>query len=251
MSGNRRRFVGKRRLKDEGSQSQWIVTYADMVTLLMVFFVLLFSFSEIDAQRFRTVLMAFQASMGVLDGGVQVIHDDAALQGRDDLDLGDIDFIRPELAAQLRFLYSDLQSFVQERDLQQSVQLELTERGVVVRFADRILFDLGKADLKPEAIAILDQLAEVLREVPNPVRVEGHTDDLPINNERFPSNWELSTARATTVIKQLVEEYGLDPRQFSAAGYGEYRPLVPNDSMENRALNRRVDIVLLRLDLGE
>lgn len=189
--------------------------------------------------------------MGVLDGGVQVIHDDAALQGRDDLDLGDIDFIRPELAAQLRFLYSDLQSFVQERDLQQSVQLELTERGVVVRFADRILFDLGKADLKPEAIAILDQLAEVLREVPNPVRVEGHTDDLPINNERFPSNWELSTARATTVIKQLVEEYGLDPRQFSAAGYGEYRPLVPNDSMENRALNRRVDIVLLRLDLGE
>lgn len=251
MSGNRRRFVGKRRLKDEGSRSQWIVTYADMVTLLMVFFVLLFSFSEIDAQRFRTVLMAFQASMGVLDGGVQVIHDDAALQGRDDLDLGDIDFIRPELAAQLRFLYSDLQSFVQERDLQQSVQLELTERGVVVRFADRILFDLGKADLKPEAIAILDQLAEVLREVPNPVRVEGHTDDLPINNERFPSNWELSTARATTVIKQLVEEYGLDPRQFSAAGYGEYRPLVPNDSMENRALNRRVDIVLLRLDLGE
>ncbi len=88
-------------------------------------------------------------------------------------------------------------------------------------------------------------------EVPNPVRVEGHTDDLPINNERFPSNWELSTARATTVIKQLVEEYGLDPRQFSAAGYGEYRPLAPNDSMENRALNRRVDIVLLRLDLGE
>ncbi len=81
MSGNRRRFVGKRRLKDEGSQSQWIVTYADMVTLLMVFFVLLFSFSEIDAQRFRTVLMAFQASMGVLDGGVQVIHDDAALAG--------------------------------------------------------------------------------------------------------------------------------------------------------------------------
>lgn len=252
MPGSRSRFGGRQRRKgDDGPQSPWLVTYADMVTLLMVFFVLMFSFSEVDVQRFRSILSAFQASLGVLDGGVQVLSDDAQLEGGTQLDLDDFQLVRPELEAQLRFIYSDLQSFVHQRDLQESVQLQLTERGVVVRFADRILFDLGQAELKPEALEILDQLVEVLREVPNPVRVEGHTDNLPINNERFPSNWELSTARATTVIKQLVEEYGLDPHQFSAAGYGEYRPLVPNDSAENRALNRRVDIVLLRLDLGE
>lgn len=220
-----------------------------MVTLLMVFFVLLFSFSEIDAQRFRSILSALQASMGVLDGGVQVISDDAALQDIEEIDWTEL--IRPELLAQLRDVYHQVGSFVAERGLGPSVDVEMTERGVVVRFAERVLFDLGRADLKPEAVEILDQLAVVLQDVPNPVRVEGHTDDLPINNERFPSNWELSTARATTVVKYLIEEHGFDPRKLSAAGYGEYRPLVPNDSMANRALNRRVDIVLLRLDLGE
>ena len=113
------------------------------------------------------------------------------------------------------------------------------------------MFDLGQADLKPEALEILDHLAEVLKQIPNPVRVEGHTDNWPINNERFPSNWELSTARATNVVRQLIEEHGLDPSSFRPRGYGEYRPLAPNDTEDNRALNRRVDIVLLRLDLGE
>lgn len=252
MPGNTRRFAARRRRGvDEEPKSPWLMTYADMVTLLMVFFVLMFAFSDVDIQRFRSILAAFQSSLGVLDGGVQVLSDDAQLEGGTQLDLENLHIVRPELEAQLRFVYSDLQSFVSQRNLQEAVQLELTERGVVVRFADRILFDLGQAELKPEALDILEQLVEVLRDVPNPVRIEGHTDNLPINNERFPSNWELSTARATTVIKQLVEEYGLDPDQFSAAGYGEYRPLVPNDTAENRALNRRVDIVLLRLDLEE
>lgn len=187
--------------------------------------------------------------MGVLDGGVQVLRDDAAMQDINEIDLRDL--VRPELLAQLREVHDAAGAFVQERGLGEAVHVEYTERGVVIRFADRVLFDLGRADLKPEAVEILDQLVGLLRTVPNPVRVEGHTDDLPINNERFPSNWELSTARATNVIKYFIEKHGLDPTKFSAAGYGEYRPLVPNDSMENRALNRRVDIVLLRLDLAE
>lgn len=251
MSADGSRFTRRRRSGQEEPQSPWLITYADMVTLLLVFFVLLFSFSEIDVQRFRTILSAFQASLGVLEGGVQVMWDDTAVQGTSEFDLEALDLVRPELAAQLRDVYFGLQAFVAGRGLEGAVQLELTERGVVVRFADRVLFDLGRAELKPEALEILAQVAEVLKDVPNPVRVEGHTDDLPIRTERFPSNWELSTARATNVIRHLIEEHGFDPRRLSAAGYGEYRPLVPNDSMENRALNRRVDIVLLRLDLEE
>lgn len=228
-----------------------MVTYSDMVTLLLAFFVLLFSFSELDVQRFRTIMAAFQASVGVLDGGMRVIQDDTAVQGSLDFDLQDVQWHRPELERQLRSIHDEVQGFVVERGLGDAVNIELTERGVAVRFADRVLFDLGQADIKPEAKNALGQLADMLVTIPNHVRVEGHTDDLPIHNERFPSNWELSTARATTVLRYLIEEHGLAADTLSAAGYGEYRPLASNDTAENRARNRRVDIVLLRLDLEE
>lgn len=228
-----------------------MVTYSDMVTLLLAFFVLLFSFSELDVQRFRAIMSAFQASVGVLDGGMRVVFDDDAVQGRTEFDLQDVEWHRPELQQQLRAVFAEVEGFVVAGDLGDAMHVELTERGVTVRFADRVLFDLGRAELKPEARSALAQLAELLREIPNHVRVEGHTDDLPIHNERFPSNWELSTARATTVLRYLIEEHGLQPDALSAAGYGEYRPLEPNDTESNRARNRRVDIVLLRLDLEE
>lgn len=229
----------------------WMVTYSDMVTLLLAFFVLLFSFSELDTMRFRSIMLAFQASVGVLDGGMRLVQDDTAIQGRTDFDLQDINWNRPELQQQLSDVHTIIQAFLTQRDFGDTMQVALTERGVTVRFADRVLFDLGKAELKSEALAVLSELAGLLETIPNHVRVEGHTDDLPINNERFPSNWELSTARATTVLRYLVEEHGMAPDSLSAAGYGEYRPIEDNATAENRAQNRRVDIVLLRLDLGE
>ncbi|MBO8141045.1 MAG: OmpA family protein [Firmicutes bacterium] len=252
MSGRPLRTpVGKGGSEGEQGSPAWMVTYSDMVTLLLCFFVLLFSFSEIDVQRFRSILAAFQGSVGVLEGGLRVVLDDDAVQGRTDWDLQDVSFYRPELEAQLQEVYARAQAFLWERSLGGNVELVLDERGVIVRFAEGVLFDLGKADLKPEAIRVLASMAEFLRSVPNPIRVEGHTDNWPINNEEFPSNWELSTARATTVIRHLIEEHGLSPQKLSAAGYGEYRPVVDNDTPENRARNRRVDIVLLRLDLEE
>src|SRR5690606_12488447 len=126
--------------------------------------------------------------------------------------------------------YTEVQDFIEERGLAVAVEVELTERGVVVRFAEGVLFDLGRAELKPEARRFLTELSSLLKEVPNPVRVEGHTDNLPIRTERFPSNWELSTPRATNVIRYLIEEHGLDPRRLSAAVYVEYRPLAHNDT---------------------
>jgi chemotaxis protein MotB len=119
---------------------------------------------------------------------------------------------------------------------------------LVVRFADQVFFDLGKADLKPEAIEILTRLGPLLKDIPNPIRIEGHTDNLPISTARFPSNWELSTHRATSVIRYLVEELGFSPDKLSAAGYGEYRPIADNETPAGRALNRRVDIVIISMD---
>lgn len=149
---------------------------------------------------------------------------------------------------QLYQLFEELSEFV-EREGLQGVDLQLQERGVVVRFAEQVFFDLGEATLKPEAIDALSKVAGQLKGLPNHLRVEGHTDNWPIRTARFPSNWELSVHRATNVVRYLVEEEGFDPTQLSAAGYSEYRPIRPNDTAEDRAMNRRVDIVILNIDL--
>jgi len=223
-----------------GASAPWLTTYADTVTLLLAFFVLLFAFSSVDVEKFRAVISAFQGSVSVLDGGRTISGEDILNQQTSELEM-----------MQLRELYEQLQEFIEEEQFEGSVHLELEERGLTVRFADQVFFDLGRATLKPESLQILQRMAPLLRTLPNPIRVEGHTDNLPIRTSQFPSNWELSVHRATTVIRYLIEEQSFDPQKLSATGYGEYRPLKPNTSEENRAQNRRVDIVIMRIDLWD
>ena len=226
----------------------WMVTYSDLVTQLLAFFVILFTISTVDVQRFQLLLSAFRASVGVLERGRSL--DRQALVGNPPLQVVPT-FNYSRAAEQLQVVYEELSRLVESGGLERFVQLVPEERGLVVRFADRVLFDLGRAELRPEARRVLDSVAEVLKPLPNAIRVEGHTDDLPIHNARFPSNWELSTARATTVVRYLIERHGFEPRRLSAAGYGEYRPLVPNTSEAARQRNRRVDVVVLRLSSPE
>ncbi|BAS27508.1 flagellar motor protein MotB [Limnochorda pilosa] len=226
----------------------WMTTYADMMSLILVFFVMLFTFSSLDVQRFQTMLQAIQGSLGVLDGGRSLAPEAviaggplaaSALQAQLERELQEAS----RMAVQIRTQLAQL-------GLAQQVEVRVEERGVVVRFTDQVLFDLGKADLKPEALGILHALAPVLRRWPHQFRVEGHTDDWPINTPVFPSNWELSTARASRVIRYLIEREDFAPDRLSAAGYGEYRPLFPNDTAEHRQRNRRVDVLLLRAGLS-
>src|SRR5690606_26199871 len=238
------RRIRRRPRRDESeevgtSAPGWMVTYGDMVTLILVFFVMLFALSSLDMQRFQSLISALQSSWGILDHGRSVRPQDpldmAALEP-----IVSIESIFP--TTQMLEMAQELEAFIRENQLEGQLDVQIQERGVVVRFADHVLFDLGRADLKPESRQILDRVAESLIQWPNQIRVEGHTDNWPIRTERFPSNWELSTARATTVLRYLVEERGLDPTRMAAVGYGEYRPLRPNDTPENRAVNRRVDI---------
>ncbi len=230
----------RRRKRDEGSSGgTWLTTYADMMTLLLSFFVLLFAFSSIDAGNFQAIVRSLQQGFGILQSGTSIIGDDIAMVSPGDLGLQQLNSIFDRLAT-----YLDSEAIP-------GVSLEMDERGVTIRFADQVFFDLGKADLKPEARRILDSVAPTLKDLPNPIRVEGHTDNLPINNVEFASNWELSVRRATNVVRYLIEEKGFDPENLSAAGYAEYRPLRPNDTPENRALNRRVDIVIMNIDLWD
>ena len=226
----------------------WMVTYSDLVTQLLAFFVILFSISSIDVQRFQLLLSAFRGSVGVLEGGVSLER--RPLVGNPPISV--VPTLQyTQAREQMQAVFQELGRLLEEGGMDGSVQLVPEERGLVVRFADRVLFDLGRAELRPEARRVLDTVAGVLEPLPNPVRVEGHTDDLPIRNERFPSNWELSTARATTVVRYLIERHGFAPSRLSAAGYGEYHPLVPNDSEAARQRNRRVDLVVLHLDSPE
>lgn len=231
---------------DLPSSPGWMTTFTDMTTLLLTFFVLLFSFSRIDIARFQDVIISVQGALGVLDGGSSFGTD--AFPGG----LGDEATIEWQSEQRrLEEIFTEIDDYVRENRLESTIKASFEERGLVIRFLDTVLFDLGRAELKPEARSILDSVAELLTDVPNHIRVEGHTDNLPINTYRYPSNWELSTNRATSVVRYLVDNHGFRPQHLSAAGYGEWRPLAPNNTPEHRAQNRQVDIVILRTNLAK
>jgi len=243
-----RRGRPKNEQQPQGSPA-WMTTYGDMVTLLLTFFVFLFTFSTIEAKKFEAAVVSLQNAFGL-----PLAVEDVPLGPESDM--GEIsdnlmeDDLMAEDLRQLLEIERRLRAYISEEKMETLVELDREGRGLVLRFADTVLFDLGKADLKPEARAILDRLSTVIRNIPNHIRVEGHTDNLPISTGLFPSNWELSTRRATEVIRYFIEDHGFVPQRLSAAGYGEYRPLVPNDSEANRQRNRRVDVVIFRLSLS-
>lgn len=221
-----------------------MTTYSDMVTLLLVFFVLLFSFSVINVVKFQRFLASFQG-VGILERGTDILQETEPTPNP--YAEAEPNFIDPAALAQAREMmetYQSLQNFLAQNGLEDMVEVRYEEGGVALDIKERILFDSGKADLKPEAMVVLDKLATFLDKLPNSIRVEGHTDNRPINTPEFPSNWELSAARAIRVIRYFIEKHGLEPARFTAVGHGEYRPLVPNDSPENMAQNRRVVILL-------
>jgi chemotaxis protein MotB len=219
-----------------------MMTYGDLVTQILIFFVLLFSISSIDAQKFQAALLSLQGALGFLTGSTTTEEPKTPDGNLDDLDARD--------HQQMQGVLELIEHRLQAAGLKATVSTDLEERGLVIRFMDSVLFDLGRADIKPLGRQTLDNLAPTLAEIPNQVRVEGHTDNLPIVTAAFPSNWELSTTRATNVVRYLIEGRGLDPRRMSAAGYGEWRPVAPNDTPADRQRNRRVDIVILYVSKG-
>ena len=234
--------------KVDTSAPRWLTTYGDLVTNLLCFFVLLFAMSTINLKKFQRAVLSIQGALGVLPGQI-------SLQELEEMAPELENSLLEELAKkdmeQLQAAKQQLQTLIADEGLGGSVTITMEGRGLVLRFADTVLFDLGKADLKPGAKRILDKISKVLLNLPNQVRVEGHTDNLPISTVQFPSNWELSCVRATTVVRYLSEKNGLPADRLSAAGYGEHRPVAPNSSEDSRRLNRRVDLVILTMTLSK
>lgn len=229
---NRRRS----RLPDHAAgHERWLVSYADFITLLFAFFTVLYASSTLDTKKLALVGGSMQAVFAA-----PPMDSIANIEPRTRL-IPEIPTLPQDLSRVQELLMQDLSSEIADG----RVSLEKDIRGLVVSIQEAGSFPTGRADLPPEARALFSTLGTRLQGIPHAVRVEGHTDDVPIHTSRYQSNWHLSTARATEVVAFFIQESKIDPHRLSAAGYAEFHPRAANDSPENRARNRRVDLVIL------
>jgi chemotaxis protein MotB len=218
---------------------RWLLTYADMITLMLALFIILFAMSTISKVKFQ------RFAKDVAGGFDNQWSTNAPPQGGSDQNQ------RLNSASPIPMIQEKLEAYVRQNHLQTQVQVHMDHRGLVITLlSDKSYYDTGSAELRPETKKILDNVDVFLRKNENLIRVEGNTDNVPIATAAYPSNWELSTARAVNVVRYLVEHDRLDPMRISAAGYGQYHPRTDNNTPAARAQNRRVDIVLLNANIS-
>lgn len=219
--------------KNRPSAPAWMVTYSDMVTLLLTFFVLMLSMAEMDKIK-------FQKAVGSLKGAFGIMKSDPVNDPKSDVVLPTVGVIPYDMVQRL---YDQLVTKIIKLDLDRDIEL-VTDRGaMVLRVKEKILFAPGSTSLKQGAGAVLHKVADLVSPLPFDIRIEGHTDDTPYEVQG-QTNWDLSVQRAITVLKYYVDNRLLSLDRLSAVGFGDQRPLLPNDSKENRSLNRRVEFVL-------
>jgi chemotaxis protein MotB len=210
------------------SRDRWLVSYADLMTLLLALFIVLYAAA--DHERATKIASAIAAQFS--EAGASNAPASGVLPAADSLVVA-----RAAIA----------RAFAMSSSLRNRARVKVTERGIVVSLTEAGFFAPADASIREDALAVLDELAQAVRESKAQVRVEGHTDSLPISTARYPSNWELSAARAATVLSHLVDE-GVPASRLSVAGFAGERPVGDNATAEGRALNRRVDLVVMRID---
>lgn len=224
--------MARRPKKSDPGAPSWMVTFSDMVTLLLTFFVLLLSMANMDKVKFKDAASSIRGAFGVMSGSNPTSVSPPSV----------VEFAPIEDDYMAR-LYQKVQATMARLKLDREIELVKDRGAVILRVKDSILFAAGGATLKPEAHPVLAKVAELVRPLPLSLRIEGHSDDTPTANGDF-SNWDLSVARSIAVLKFLGKENLLPLDRMSSVGYGEQKPLVPNITPENRAMNRRVEFVL-------
>ncbi len=215
---------------------RWLLTYADLITLLLGLFVILYASSQVDMKKYQKYVSAFASVFGGSGGNQGTMPGENGVLSAT---LAQSPLSGP------RELERKVKSAVSNVLKTGGAMITEDERGVTVHLLEKLMFDPGKAELKPEAYPALDTLGFLLQSIPNQIRIEGHTDNTPIHTAQYPSNWQLSVARAMTVGYYLLTHYQIRPEKVAIIGYGEYHPFVPNDTPAHKAENRRVDIVIL------
>jgi chemotaxis protein MotB len=230
----------KRKHNEEHENAErWLLTYADLITLLLAFFIMMYVFSKKDAQKYDEVASHLKT---IFSGGTGLAGK-GSVTAASPIDMPSKGASSGEIKRQLE---SELMDSNRNKPGGENISVLSDERGVVIRVLDKAFFDEGKAELKDGAKGALDKIVPIIKSVDNHVRIEGHTDNVPINTHEFKSNWELSVRRATEVVRYFVEKRGLPPDRISATGYAEYRPIVQNNSPKNKSLNRRIEIIVVK-----
>ena len=219
----------------------WLITYADLMTLLLVFFVLLYSLAYFEKEKYLARVEAVKLQLKddlKLAGAMELLDLPGPLDPK--ITLEEITGLRSRQTA----LMKSLNQFVRKSGQEQNISTQIQEGQIILTLSGETLFSSGSAVLNPQALPVIDQMIQVFDEfLDYDINIKGHTDDIPISTREFPSNWELSAIRATTVLKYLVSRE-INPQRLTATGYGEIMPRVPNTTDENRAKNRRVEFVL-------
>jgi chemotaxis protein MotB len=237
--------MSRGRVKDEGgSTNRWLTTFNDLVTLLMVFFVLLFTMATTDVAKLKQFQFSVMKGLGVLDKGEGASVGVIESFGDKGSSMGSIKGkMIPEGEESIEDYIEALKSF-------EGTEVRFRGKDPVMTLDGAALFESGSASISPDAFPVLNELTRIIKARLCRVRVEGHTDNVPIFTEKFDSNWELSATRAVNIAKYFIQEGNIAPERLSAVGYGELRPIEPNDTPEQRARNRRVEIVLVTNEEG-
>ncbi|MFC2314728.1 MAG: flagellar motor protein MotB [Selenomonas massiliensis] len=233
---------------EEEAGEAWLLPYSDLMTLLLALFIALFAMSQTDASKMQALAQAFTAAFNMggpsfFSGmGPSTSMTSATTQGQDNANSAYM-----QENENLREAQEKLEQYIKENNLQDQVSTELSEEGLMIRLKEKALFASGSAALQGQANQIVPVIAALLSSLPERVTISGHTDNVPISTAQFPSNWELSSARAVSLMRGLMGvQPSLNPARFSALGYSEYRPIASNDTEEGRAQNRRVEVFIAR-----
>ncbi len=232
--------MARHKHEEHENHERWLVSYADFITLLFAFFVVMYSISSVNEGRFRVVSESIQAALK------PVVSTPASSKL---FTIGDHKSALTPVLSKKTQLVRKLQEVLGSRTKQlnfiEYINVVETDTGIKVAISDSMMFESGQAELKAQAFPLLEALAETLTDHGiKDVRVLGHTDNVPIRSAQFPSNWELSSARAVTVVRALSELYQVPAEKLSAAGYAEFKPVADNLTPENRARNRRVELIV-------
>ncbi|OWT47563.1 flagellar motor protein MotB [Bacillus sp. K2I17] len=225
---------GRKKKNDEHIDETWLIPYSDMLTLLFALFIVLFAMSSIDTAKFKQMAVSLRSELVGGTGNKEFLSNQKANEKKE--------------MDELKALQKKIDQYINEKQLSSSFQTKLTKKGLMVTILENVLFDSGKADMKLESIEIAKELSHLLvSAAPREITVSGHTDNVPIANAKFSSNWELSSQRAVNFLQVLLQNKELSAENFSAIAHGEYRPIDKNDTQEGKAKNRRVEVFILPL----
>ena len=232
----------KKKHEEHENHERWLVSYAAFITLLFAFFTSLYAMSSVNEGKYRVLSDSLAVSFNS-----SVHTSNASASGVSFVKQGSRN-ITSDFHNVFSNKYDKIKDALKELEKNKKLSFIVDENMLTIRISESVLFTPGKDELLDEAHPVLDEVISILKGLPNSVRIEGHTDNIPINTERFPSNWDLSSARSIAILKYFIKEHGFAPSRLSALGYGEYRPIDTNDTPSGRLKNRRVDIMVLNPD---